>query len=1373
MILRRSFFFLSLAIGAVIDLAPASSLEVTGRVTDLGGAPLAGAQVLLSPQVGAYDTKLAELAGVLRPPAKGHQLARARGDAEGLFRISVPEPGFFSLTVQAKGRMDRKIRLAPILEDRELGDVRLDPAAFVDLRVEGPEGAPLEGAWAAAWDPRLGVAPEGDSRGLRSALRRLTDARGRVEVPRSIFAERSPVKVVAFALGYPEAQQEKVAGKAILRLRPGLAQVVEVRNEKGRGVAAAVVLVGEGRWAAGTTGEDGRLRIALAAGVRTPVSVVAPDGRRHDTVLMAARGAAGKEKPTPVVIELPAWRPLTGRVVEAGAHQPVAGALVWLGGHLETLGRTDSQGRFRLQVFEHRGADPRAHSLRVAAPGYLPGAQSVATGVDVLPDLVMQPGLLFSGRVVNTAGEPVGGVEMRAFYDRSGSSFRPRNRVGQTARTGEDGRFVLRRLVPRSSYELEFHREGYAPLRQRITAPRFGEPFHLEVVLETGRRAFGQVVDLAGQPVPGAGIALFEQAKGQDVRRLVSNHRINRPAAATTTSDGEGHFKLLDLAPGRYRLQVTAAGFAPALVSGLGLPQETPVEGFDLGLVSLEPGVSLEGRVVAGQGKPLAQVEVHAARYQNPLVTPGELNMVAVTGDDGTFSLSDLRAGERLTLSVLHPGFLPVDLYVVARPGGESRDEPLLLTLRPAGQIAGRVIDGEGNPIGRAVISVRGEGLAFETRGDESDEEGRFAVAELGAGTMEVEVRAGGYRPTKLQGIRLAAGEEVSGLEITLERGALEVSGSVLDEDERPVEGAHVLLAFGTSSSNLTTDAGGHFQGTLAEPGVYELKVYHREYLDFRQVVHLAESGAPLEVRLRKGQTVEGQVIDKSGQAVAGAAVWLTQEQPMAGHRSGTTGGRRPSTTDREGMFTIERVSQGVHKVFADHPEYSTTAQDTTVTVAAEPVVGLQVQLERGTTVRGRITGLTVDELARLEILASSAPQIRRTGEVDFEGKYSIPHLGPGIWEVLADLSGRAVAERVEVPAGSVEVALDLDFGAGFTLGGRVLRGGEPVVGVTISIQGLATVADRSVWVDPLGRYEVRSLPAGRYLLRVMDARYRPLLLRREFTLDEDLRLDLTLEQGRLQGRVIDAATSEPLVAVVLTAKPVFEDATTYVTPSENRSGSLGEIDLELVPGIWRLRAAKEGYGTKQVEVEVPPGATISELELALEPTAGLWLTVSRPGGSAAGWVSLALFGEDGALQALTRVMAGEDGRVHFANAPVGRGWLLVGAERAAIERLRVSVPTDAPHVVSRPGATLDISVPEITRNPARAEVRLTDAAGYSFQAFRENHVTSGFPLQSGHTRIENVPAGQWAVEVRASDDRTWSERVVVEAGGSVELRLE
>ncbi len=80
-------------------------------------------------------------------------------------------------------------------------------------------------------------------------------------------------------------------------------------------------------------------------------------------------------------------------------------------------------------------------------------------------------------------------------------------------------------------------RAGYAPLRQRITAPRFGEPFHLEVVLETGRRARGQVVDLADQPVPGA-----DGATCQILAGIATTGIVPRPTTldSTTSRDRVG-----------------------------------------------------------------------------------------------------------------------------------------------------------------------------------------------------------------------------------------------------------------------------------------------------------------------------------------------------------------------------------------------------------------------------------------------------------------------------------------------------------------------------------------------------------------------------------------------------------------------------------------------------------------------------------------------------------------------------------------------------------------------------------------------------------------------------------------------------------------
>src|SRR5687768_4295631 len=79
----------------------------------------------------------------------------------------------------------------------------------------------------------------------------------------------------------------------------------------------------------------------------------------------------------------------------------------------------------------------------------------------------------------------------------------------------------------------------------------------------------GTVVDAQGASVPGALVAVTEQATGA-VRSLPSDH--------------EGVFRFPALPPGRYRVEVTIDGFAPLNLTDVPL---APAEVKDLGKVSL------------------------------------------------------------------------------------------------------------------------------------------------------------------------------------------------------------------------------------------------------------------------------------------------------------------------------------------------------------------------------------------------------------------------------------------------------------------------------------------------------------------------------------------------------------------------------------------------------------------------------------------------------------------------------------------------------------------------------------------------------------------------------------------------------------------
>ena len=71
----------------------------------------------------------------------------------------------------------------------------------------------------------------------------------------------------------------------------------------------------------------------------------------------------------------------------------------------------------------------------------------------------------------------------------------------------------------------------------------------------------GSVTDPSGASVAGANITLIETAT--DSKR-------------TATSNGSGLYQFLEVPPGNYRLEVTAKGFAPALVSSVTLVVKTP-----------------------------------------------------------------------------------------------------------------------------------------------------------------------------------------------------------------------------------------------------------------------------------------------------------------------------------------------------------------------------------------------------------------------------------------------------------------------------------------------------------------------------------------------------------------------------------------------------------------------------------------------------------------------------------------------------------------------------------------------------------------------------------------------------------------------------
>lgn len=210
--------------------------------------------------------------------------------------------------------------------------------------------------------------------------------------------------------------------------------------------------------------------------------------------------------------------------------------------------KTDARGDYRMQI---PGLSGRTRiSMDAMKPGYRrlvgtlmsggdPRNVELGPGDEAEASLILRPALYFAGKVVDEQGQPIAGVQVSA-----NASFTMSSGGVERTATRPDGSFELFNYTEKSpaigrgkarAMVFFFHPDYIDHRIDDLHRIEPGERTTLRVVLPTGHKIAGTVVDAAGKPVPNAMIKITRKDGG------------HRKAVMT---DANGRFAIRGLSPG-------------------------------------------------------------------------------------------------------------------------------------------------------------------------------------------------------------------------------------------------------------------------------------------------------------------------------------------------------------------------------------------------------------------------------------------------------------------------------------------------------------------------------------------------------------------------------------------------------------------------------------------------------------------------------------------------------------------------------------------------------------------------------------------------------------------------------------------------------
>jgi len=630
-----------------------------------------------------------------------------------------------------------------------------------------------------------------------------------------------------------------------------------------------------------------------------------------------------------------------------------------------------------------------------------------------------------NGKIVDKEGRPVEGAQLSLYKLILSMELLSLDvELAQSTTTKDDGTFTFETLAEESNEKNQaiilVDKEGSTLGWANWYLER---DLDVQIALGQSKLLVGRVVDGSGKPVGDAEVSISVMLMaGGNEPRYIAGKISEQLFSCKTTADGAFKFERIPAnATAEFIIEKPGRATVGTLRSTEGMQLQYQAGREDIE-IKLPLEAKIEGIVVESRaGKPIPGIEILAFQGEHQPFSGQE---PVISGKDGTFIIDGLCPGKQIVRAVPGEDWVARPTEVTVEAG--KTVEGVKVELSKGGMVEVLVTELDDNiPISGANVTIRNTVSKKQLR-EQTGQDG-MVRKRLAPGEYQITQVYKQDFPSERRGEMFTVEEGKTNRVIIELKGYPKVSGTVRDENGRPVAGARIKvcpLGLNETTSGLEGRYEVRRQTPDWAPGLVPFVVARHFERNLAGAVEFADDAKVVDVTMTAGITCVGKVVDPDGKPIENTKVYLT----FWSSGTGSSMAHQENTTNAEGYYEIKAVPP--------HYRYSVNASADGygrdyLRISTEKAKNNRFEVEPISLAMANlsVSGIVVDmddkPVENARIYCQDRGQPYRDTQTDQDGRFTLENLCAGKITIYAGKhTTTQLHGRIETEGGATDVKI-------------------------------------------------------------------------------------------------------------------------------------------------------------------------------------------------------------------------------------------------------------------------------------------------------------------------------------------------------------